>query len=202
LALILGNQLDLDRCPHCAIDRPTLIAVFETETNNYWGGDKRFWRVYCCARCGGLVTASAGGHGNRVTACYPQPAEIDPTLPEKAAGYLQQAVNSLHAPAGAIMLAASAVDAMLKAKGYKDETLYRRIDKAADDHCITREMALWAHEVRIDANDQRHSDEGASLPTTEEARRCVDFALALGQFMFVLPSRVQKGLTDAKQAPE
>jgi hypothetical protein len=53
------------------------------------------------------------------------------------------------------MLCASAVDAMLKAKSYKDGTLYGRINQAAKDHLITPEMAKWAHDVRIEANDPR-----------------------------------------------
>lgn len=197
----LGSQLDLDRCPHCGVDRPLLQQLSQWETRNYLGQNHRRWRVYQCSRCGGLVTAAAPDWEAPVTECYPAISEVDSALPEKARGYLQQALNSLHAPAGAIMLAASAVDAMLKTKGYKDGSLYTRIDKAAVDHLITQDMAQWAHEVRIDANDQRHADNAASLPTTGEARRCVDFAIALGQFMFVLPARVQKGLTDAKQPP-
>jgi hypothetical protein len=95
------------------------------------------------------------------------------------------------------MLAASGVDAMLKAKNYKDGSLYSRIDKAVENQLITSEMAQWAHDVRLDANDQRHSDEAAPLPTSDEARRAIDFALALGQFMFVLPARVQRGIAAA-----
>jgi hypothetical protein len=94
------------------------------------------------------------------------------------------------------MLAASAVDAMLKAKGLKDGSLYSRIDKAAADHLITVEMARWAHEVRLDANDQRHADEEVPLPQQADAKRTVDFALALAQLMFVLPARVQRGIED------
>lgn len=96
------------------------------------------------------------------------------------------------------MLAASAVDAMLKAKDYRQGSLYARIDKAAGDHLITKEMAGWAHEVRLDANEQRHADEEVPLPTGEDARRSLDFAMALGQFMFVLPARVERGLEEAK----
>lgn len=97
------------------------------------------------------------------------------------------------------MLTASAVDAMLKAQGYKEGSLYNRIDKAAEEHVITTNMAMWAHEIRLEANEQRHADDSVSLPTEVEAKRCLDFAVALGQFMFVLPSRVEKGLEEAKQ---
>lgn len=96
------------------------------------------------------------------------------------------------------MLAASSVDAMLKDKGYKDGSLYSRINKASEDHLITKEMADWAHEVRLGANDERHADDEATLPTDKDAQRTVDFTIALAQFLFVMPSRVERGIVDAK----
>jgi hypothetical protein len=95
------------------------------------------------------------------------------------------------------MLAASAVDAMLKEKSYKEGALYTRIEQAAKDGLITPDMAVWAHEVRLDANDQRHADEEATEPDQNDARRSLDFAMALAQFLFVLPARVKRGLKDA-----
>lgn len=194
----LSSQLDLDRCPHCGVDRPLLHQLSQWETHNYLGENLRRWRVYQCSRCGGVVTAAASNFEGPVTECYPSVSEVDSTLPEKARAYLQQALSSLSAPAGAIMLAASAVDAMLKAKGYKDGSLYSRIDKASAEHMITPAMAQWAHDVRLDANDQRHADDTMPLPTPDEAKRAVDFAAALGEFMFVLPARVQRGISEAK----
>jgi hypothetical protein len=108
-------------------------------------------------------------------------------------------MESLHAPAGAVMLCASAVDAMLKAKGYKDGRLYDRIKKAAADHLITPDMEAWAHEVRLDANEQRHADQEAPIPQEVDAKRSIDFTAALGQFIFVLPSRVARGLAAASK---
>lgn len=90
------------------------------------------------------------------------------------------------------MLAGSAIDAMLKDKGLKDGSLYSRIKKAETEHLITSEMALWAHEVRLEANDQRHADEEAELPEEADARKVIEFAKALAQFMFVLPAQVAR----------
>ncbi|MBI4293556.1 MAG: DUF4145 domain-containing protein [Betaproteobacteria bacterium] len=104
----------------------------------------------------------------------------------------------LSSPAGAVMLAASAVDAMLKAKKLSSGSLYSRIDEAAKAHLITAEMAEWAHDVRLDANDQRHSDQDVPLPDQEQAKKCVEFAIAFGQFLFVLPARVERGIKSAK----
>ena len=92
------------------------------------------------------------------------------------------------------MLAASAVDAMLKHRGLTEGSLYVRIEKAVEEHLITAEMSKWAHAVRLDANDQRHADQAASLPTEADAQRSIDFAAALGEILFVLPARVERGL--------
>ena len=95
------------------------------------------------------------------------------------------------------MLAASAVDAMLKAKDLKKGSLNDRINEAADQHLITADMAKWAHSVRLDANEQRHADESAGLPSQADAQRTLDFAQALGTFLFTLPHLVKEGLKDA-----
>jgi hypothetical protein len=99
------------------------------------------------------------------------------------------------------MLAASSVDAMLKAKAYTTGSLYARIEAAAENHLITQEMSEWAHEVRLDANDQRHADEAANLPKTEDGERAIEFARALAEFLFVLPERVQRGRSNAANPP-
>ena len=96
------------------------------------------------------------------------------------------------------MLCASSVDAMLKEKGFKTGSVYSRIEKAEQDNLITKEMSLWAHEVRLDANDERHADETADLPREADAKRCIDFVRALADFLFVLPARIAKGRTQTK----
>lgn len=193
----LEQILRIERCPHCNVDNPNMSKVAEFHTNDSEGQRQRLWRVYACSRCGGVVTAWAPGHGHGVHEMFPESKSVDDALPDRARAYLQQAMQSVHAPAGAVMLAASAVDAMLKHKSYTDGTLNTRINKAAD-HLITAEMAQWAHEVRLDANDQRHSDNSAELPTASDAQRAIEFVRALGQFLYVLPARVQRGLTDHK----
>jgi len=144
------------------------------------------------------VTAGAEKGQAHVSEMYPEAEEVSEAVPAPADEYLAQALESLHAPAGAIMLAASSVDAMLKSKDYVEGSLYRRIDQAAEDHLITEGMAKWAHEVRLDANAQRHADDSFPLPTEKEARRVIDFVIALGEFLFTLPARVDRGLEDAK----
>lgn len=147
------------------------------------------------------MLAGAAVYSNAVddiSEIYPAPMQVDGALPPTAKEYLTQAINSLHAPAGSVMLCASAVDAMLKAKNYTTGSLYTRINKAATDHLITDGMKEWAHEVRLDANDQRHADQAATFPTTADAQRSIEFVQSLGQFLFVLPAQVARGRAAAQ----
>src|SRR5438105_4836186 len=116
MPLILGTSLDLDRCPHCRAHTPHLERVHNFESNNSAGTNRRAWVVYVCRRCGGAVTAAANhdrlnaGHKG-VDEYYPRLLEaLGEGIPERPAEFLRQAQDSLHAPAGAVMLAASAVD--------------------------------------------------------------------------------------------
>jgi hypothetical protein len=198
----LESHLTLKRCPHCRVDNPNITEVSRLKTTNFDGSNLRFWAVYRCNRCGGVITAASDQQNGRVRELYPVEIEVENCLPEKAKAFLDQAIDSLHAPSGAIMLAASSIDAMLKDKGYKKGSLYTRINKAKEDHLITDGMSKWAHEVRLGANDERHADEEASLPDGNDAKKTVNFALALAEFLFVLPSRVEEGIKSATEPDE
>lgn len=197
--MLLVNQLDLSRCPHCNVDSPSIILQWQTNTDAHSGGNLRYWGIYKCTRCGGLIVASSRNQTGDVIEMYPSSTSINEVIPEKARSYLNQALNSLHAPAGCVMLCASSVDAMLKEKNYKEGSLYSRINQAATDHLITDEMAKWAHEVRLDANDQRHADEEIKIPDSNDAQKCLNFTIALADILFVLPSRITRGLEESKQ---
>lgn len=181
----------MDRCPHCGIANPLLDRKNLLSTKSEVGVE-RFWSMYACTTCGGMTLACSGPDMN-ITEVWPPARSVSNTVPTRARNYLQQAMASLHAPSGAVMLSASSIDAMLKDKGYKTGSLNARIDKAAEDHLITTEMAAWAHEIRLDANDERHADDNATLPSKEDGERVIEFASALAQFLYVLPARVARG---------
>jgi len=196
-----GATLQLDRCPHCNIAKPALNRLTGYETTDNRGDAPRFWQIYQCSICGGItmavapVVVSEGGRSVplEISEIWPAPQTVHASIPDRAKTFLDQAIASIHAPAGAVMLTACAVDSMLKEKGLKEGSLFKRIDEAAASHLITAEMAAWAHEVRLDANDQRHTDESGALPAEADAKKAIDFALALAQFLFVLPARVARG---------
>lgn len=194
------NSLVMPRCPYCGIAKPALVRIStgnNLATTDYSGATKRSWHLFKCTTCGNVVLVGANEAG-LITELLPDSESVPEEIPDRPRQYLSQAIESRHAPAGAIMLAASAVDSMLKIRGYEEGSLYSRIDKAAVDHLLTVEMAQWAHEVRLDANDQRHADTTADLPTEADAKRAIDFVMALGEVLFVLPARVARGRKDAE----
>jgi hypothetical protein len=123
-------------------------------------------------------------------------AHVD--IPEPARTFLQQAYDTMHAPDAAAVMAGSAVDAMLKAHGLEDGTLYARIDQALAQGILTKGMADWAHSVRLGSNRPRHADKEAPHTTPDQATQSVAFAEALGTFLFVLTAQVARGLKAAK----
>jgi len=112
---------------------------------------------------------------------------------------LQQAIDSVFAPSGSVMLCASSVDAMLKEKGYSTGSLYKRITSATVDGLLTKDMETWAHEVRLDANNERHADANTELPNIQDAKQSIEFTKTLADLLFVLPNRVKRGIEATKQ---
>ena len=199
--LMLHNSLALESCPHCGIAHP--YVGMPNQAN--WvqsianDGKMRMWGVYACSSCGKLVVATGdGGPGKQVTEVYPVPKSVAEEIPDKPKEFLRQAYRSLSAPAGAVVLCASSIDAMLKERGYAKGSLNARISEAVDAGLLNTEMGEWAHHVRLEANDQRHADKNAGFPTQEQAEQSIEFTEALAEILFVLPSRVQRGIIRAQ----
>jgi hypothetical protein len=138
--------------------------------------------------------------GNDAEYIYPDTKRAHEDIPSVARNYLQQAYETLHAPDAAAVMAGSAVDAMLKEKGYAKGSLYERIDKALNDNVLTQGMANWAHEVRLGSNRPRHSDVERPHVSPDEAKQSVEFAEALGSFLFVLTAKIERGIEAANKA--
>jgi len=131
---------------------------------------------------------------------FPDAKTAHEDIPEPARTSLQEAYETLHAPDAAAVMAGSAVDAMLKARGLETGNLYTRIDEALASNLLTKGMADWAHEVRLGSNRPRHADQERPHVSPEEAKQSVEFADALGNFLFVLTARVNRGLKEATGA--
>ena len=194
----------LSRCPHCSIAHPNMIGKATTNgpvAPAAQGWRARIWKTYCCHSCGGgVLVASDQAFPNAVEQIFPSQQAAHEDIPEPARSFLQQALETLHAPDAAAVMAGSAVDAMLKYLGLTEGSLYSRIDQAVEDHTITKAMGDWAHEVRLGSNRPRHADKENPHVSAEEAKQSVQFAEALGYFLFVLTARIERGTTAAKSA--
>jgi hypothetical protein len=194
----LDEFLPVDQCRYCGVKHPAMQAVTGNITTQPFHKDETyFWKVYKCNSCGNCTIAQTSYSEGYVEFILPQPKGYEESIPERAREYLKQASDTLHAPAASVMVAASAVDEMLKARGLTKGKLYPRIKEAVETHLITEEMGEWAHEVRLEANAQRHADDEYEMPDKERAENILEFAEALAQFLFVLPSRVQAGLENS-----
>ncbi len=203
----LGGDIDwVRRCPHCNIASPKFIQV--------WGNDSALprsdkeppsrWAAHRCTTCGSLITFK-GEPGSPVAnsiivAMFPEAKIAHTDIPEPARTFLQQAYETLHAPDAAAVMAGSAVDAMLKLHKLTEGSLYARIDEALESNLLTKGMADWAHSVRLGSNRPRHADEKHPHVSPGEAKQSVDFAEALGNFLFVLTARIDRGIKAAEAA--
>lgn len=196
--------LELRRCPHCAIAVPRLNKVWASvgPTQRTDGGLSYYWGAFQCSSCGGVVAARTrrlqNVPENLVEDIYPGQVVAHEDLPEPTRTFLQQAYETIHAPDAATVMAASAIDAMLKVKGYDAGSLYARIDQAVKDNILTQGMANWAHAVRLEANGVRHADKEKPHASPEDAKQAVEFAEALGNFLFVLTAKIDRGIEAAK----
>lgn len=200
------NEISIERCPYCSVANPRMVLITHKTTGAHSKPASMVWACYKCGTCGGVTLASGSLTDSRmplsnniISSLIPEAASVDDSVPARAADPLREALQTLSAPRASIMVANSAIDAMLKEKGYLEGSLFRRIEQAVEQHLLTPEMAAWAHDVRLDSNDQRHADFDAEPPTTEDAKRVVEFARALAEFLFVLPSRVQRGHAAARR---
>ncbi|RUW62104.1 DUF4145 domain-containing protein [Mesorhizobium sp. M7A.F.Ca.US.008.03.1.1] len=136
----------------------------------------------------------------QATAIFPDAKIAHADIPEPARTFLQQAFETLRAPDAAAVMAGSAVDAMLKKHELTEGSLYARIDEALKKNLLTEGMAKWAHSVRLGSNRPRHADDTRPHVSPEEAKQAVEFAEALGNFLFVLTARIDRGIKAAEQA--
>jgi len=121
---------------------------------------------------------------------FPKTWNPDDAIPDNARHYLQQANETLGSPDASVVMSASAIDAMLKYKGLSKGSLHQRIQDGVKNGMLTNDMAAWAHLVRLNSNNPRHADIEKPHMTYEDALMSLDFAKALAEVLFVLPSRM------------
>lgn len=202
----IGEDIrELPNCPHCGVAHPSITCMWISQMfPRATRGHASRWAVYRCTGCGNGLLAQGwpneDANNARILQIIPDAKKAHEDIPEPARTYLQQAYQTLHAPDAAAVMSGSAVDAMLKKIGYTGGSVYSRIEAAVRDHKLTENMGAWAHEVRLGSNRPRHADGEKPHVSPDEARQSVEFAEALGNFLFVLTERIKRGTEEAKRA--
>ncbi len=202
------HLVGVSRCPCCNVANPQLPNLWNSgdPIPASKGYPRSRWSVYSCTTCGQLMMAKGqpdvGVSNPLIVEVIPAPKTPHGDLPTVAREFLKQAYETIHAPDAAAVMAGSAVDAMLKELGFEKGSLYDRIDEAVAGHVLTEAMGDWAHEVRLGSNRPRHADKEKPHVTKQEAEQSVEFAEALGNFLFVLTSKIKRGIELAKTAGE
>ena len=196
---------------------PTEVHTATSDTGSVWPAanqnEQNFWHLFQCVICKDLILVRSPDRdhtsvwtevGVRTLEIWPKPEfELDVSIDPRVRKYLKQARGSLAQPDGSVMLCASALDIMLTKVGINktnNNNLASRIRRAAQEHIITDDMAEWAHEIRMVANDSRHPEENAEDLTITDAKQSLEFATVLAELLFVLPARVTRGREQITEA--
>ena len=209
----MSSHLDIDRCPWCKTATPTMKEMWSSLNRDpldpselVSGRTEGDWNLYMCTRCRKLVLQGIfygeedeEDFENETVLLPDTELKIDESIPQRAADFLRQAQDSIDSPDASTMVCASALDMILQEKGLPktEGNLNSRIDKAASRHLITEDMAKWAHQIRLIANDGRHPDKKAPPISKEDAKQAFEFAITLAHILFVLPARVTRGIEES-----
>lgn len=192
----------LTNCPHCSVSNPVVVKLWRSERPlpRADGGEASMWASYCCTTCGSMISAK-GTEGHDVAnpfveEIFPDIWEVDEIVPARVSNYLSQAHRTMQSPDASVVMSAACIDAMLKDNNLADGSLYNRIDAAVEAGILTQNMADWAHRVRLDANNPRHADEAVPHMSIDDAQRAFDYANALTEYLYLLPSRMPPELTN------
>jgi hypothetical protein len=134
---------------------------------------------------------------------YPEvedPEAPDHLPPNVRAFFLEAAANVKSGPNAAGAMLRKSIDVSLKvvapdAKG----TLFSRIDQAAKQNIITKELAEWAHHVRLGGNDAAQDEDPI---TPEEAQQLYKFTELLLMYLFTLPGMLTEQRKETGSHPQ
>lgn len=133
---------------------------------------------------------------------WPQVTGDTPTdLPENVARFFEQGVQNERAEnwdaAGAMFRKSLDVATKILDSDNANKTLFQRINLLAASGRLTADLAVWAHEVRIDGNESVHGDEPE---TVDDVSAIHQFCRAVLLYCFSLPALVATRSSQAMDA--
>jgi hypothetical protein len=214
-----GN-VQLAICPFCYAKNPGLHLIHLTDIELSLPqarllGDQVAegacqWALYSCTSCLLCISvciAQAWGATGRLRTVLAFPTIVSShsrlkDTPSSARDYLLEAERIRRdSPRSSILATATAIDHMLKHRGYKTGSLYERINAAVAAQEFPKSIGDWAHEVRLDANDIRHADEHTdpSYYSAQRADLLWRLAATISDVWFGIPAEIARGRAATKQ---
>lgn len=188
-------------CPYC---HTTEVALTVTHRYNrpHVEGPYEAYALMSCGLCSRAALGVFRGP-DRGTLANPRfLAQVYPTLDVAPPPYLPEEVESRYneavkimgmAPESAGMMFRKTLDVALRCIRPDDKgNLKRRIDKAAEGDAITKDLAEWAHRIRLDGNDAAHEDTPISTDEVKDLHRFTELVLL---YLFSLPGMLEEWQT-------
>ena len=190
-------------CPRCG----TKSAGFSVrEKERFTTASTYFFETFAvCGVCkkgvvaiffydGGTHLRTANLPNSRLTSMVPSPEKVAAPAhtPDNIAHFFKQGASSLeagsHDAAGAMFR--KTLETSLKEK-FPDikGTLKKRIDKAAQDHKLTPDLADWADHIRFEGNEATHGEEPYKA---EHAREVKAFTELVLMYLYMLPGMLEE----------
>ena len=189
-------------CPRCG----TKSVAFEVKSvvQRDSGGVRRNDTFATCAYCGRgvlfMYTVFPGPVSPVVEVAPASSSKPPKHLSERVADLFRQGADNLpQNPDAAGMSFRKTLDIALKEKfpALKGK-LVERIEQAAAQGQLTRDLADWAHQIRVDGNEATHEEEPFSK---DDAQRLHDFTHLALIYLFSLPGMLEKAKAST-EAPE
>ena len=198
-------------CPHCETRGVSFANVGQ---HQFWSEGPDVLTVFTLVVCGYCDLAAMATFENSFdgridedhleesdVTLHPSAASkasVPEHLPDRVAQRYSEAVSNMRsAPESAAVMFRKTLELGLKTiRPDDDGNLYVRIEKAANAGAITRDLAEWAHRVRLDGNDAAHED---AVPTAKETRELRQFAELFLRYVFSLPGMTERWREELKR---
>ena len=183
-----GEEGNFEKVAHLAREKPG-------------GGKTLNYDTLRCGNCGNYMfafwsassTVSSGGmHSYRLLPWHRSTTRSSKHWPDDVGAYWVEARRSLEGKnwTAAALMARSAVQLVLRAKGATGSNLKQEIDDLTEKGLLLPIMKEWAHEVRELGNDGTHPKPGNTRTSEKDAKDVVEFLNFLMQVMYDLPHQI------------
>ncbi|MEQ9348135.1 MAG: DUF4145 domain-containing protein [Thalassospira sp.] len=188
-----AEEIILVDCPHCRTIQAgcRCLKVYDRHDERTKDGKKTLHLVrtgfLLCPVCRKAIIAES--EAGKFTFTPDGNLEVPEHLPELVERYLRQGLENVHRNFDAAgMMFRKSLEIALKVKHPElKDSLYKNIEKLAEDNDLTKDLAKWAHHIRFAGNDAAHEEEFSA----EDAKEMQNFTELVLTYLFTLPEKVK-----------